>query len=315
MAMPIGLIGYGFTQVWKERDKILLMHRTRDRLVQWGYTGQDVAVLFGLFDKDGNGELDLTEFRKMIRMMHIGLSNVRILELFNSFDVNQSGAIDDREFVRVLFPNEYHQIYDVESEDGDSSDSLPGDERPKENKPDSAAKVAPLDLSPNAESVVRRVESSRSNGHPHRSSQNGDRKANEDADSTGGTGPVVPVLGPASAKEEQSSKGSRPSSQESSRPVAEVYSAPPPGAPMPGAPIPQPAPVMTSGAAPRAVPGSVLSDPELTEWLAEVPEVQTQVLGTTTTGDNQVTNWLEEVAGSSISVGEMQERNPDIDFT
>eukprot|EP00747_Dinoflagellata_sp_TGD_P103014 gnl/TRDRNA2_/TRDRNA2_168831_c2_seq2.p1 gnl/TRDRNA2_/TRDRNA2_168831_c2~~gnl/TRDRNA2_/TRDRNA2_168831_c2_seq2.p1 ORF type:complete len:402 (+),score=68.89 gnl/TRDRNA2_/TRDRNA2_168831_c2_seq2:79-1284(+) len=96
---------------------------------------------------------------------------------------------------------------------------------------------------------------------------------------------------------------------------APVYAAPPPGAPMPGAPIPQPAPVMTSGAAPRAVPGSVLSDPELTEWLAEVPEVQTQVLGTTTTGDNQVTNWLEEVAGSSISVGEMQERNPDIDFT
>jgi len=111
MAIPLGIIGNAFTITWSERDRILLMQRTRDRLRQWGYTAHDIPVLFRLSDSDDNGELDVTEFRDLLRSMQIGFSDERIFQLFESFDQDRSGSVDDREFVRALFPSSYHEIY------------------------------------------------------------------------------------------------------------------------------------------------------------------------------------------------------------
>jgi len=112
MAIPLGIIGNAFTDTWQDRDRILLMQRTRDRLCQWGYTAHDIPVLFRITDANADGELDIKEFRKLLNQMQVGFSEERILKLFQSFDDDGSGTVDDQEFVRALFPEAYHEIYD-----------------------------------------------------------------------------------------------------------------------------------------------------------------------------------------------------------
>jgi len=128
MAMPIGIIGNAFTQIWQDRDRILLMIKTRDRLVQWGYTARDMIKLFRHFNTDGDGSLSLMEFRKMMSEMEIGLSEERVVELFDSIDKDNSGGIDVKEFIQGLFPSAYHEIYGAkkarkESKDDSGDDS------------------------------------------------------------------------------------------------------------------------------------------------------------------------------------------------
>merc|ERR1711964_836116 len=104
MAMPLGIIGSCFNNVWVDRDRILLMQRTRDRLRQWGFNAADIPELFKLVDRDGDGGIALQEFQRLIRHMRIGLSEERIVQLFETFDSDDSGTIDLYEFVRCLFP-------------------------------------------------------------------------------------------------------------------------------------------------------------------------------------------------------------------
>jgi len=111
MAMPLGIVGHAFTQVWQDRDRILLVKKTQAALQQWGYTPQDIHILFSAFDSNGEGELNITDFRRMITHMNIGLSERRICELFHSFDLDGNGYVDDRELVRHIFPQAYHELY------------------------------------------------------------------------------------------------------------------------------------------------------------------------------------------------------------
>lgn len=114
MPVPLGIIGGAFTQVWNDRDRILLMQRTRDRLKKWGYSPEDIPLLFEMADEDGTGEVDLDEFRDLIKNMKIGLSEERIVMLFNSFDEDASGTVDAKEFIRNIFPGHFCAIYSVE---------------------------------------------------------------------------------------------------------------------------------------------------------------------------------------------------------
>lgn len=111
-AVPLGMVGSSFMDIWSARDKVLLMQATRERLREWGYTAEDVPTLFRHFDSDGNGELDLREFKRMVAHMGIRLSPDRCLQLFEIFDADQSGVVDDVEFVRLMYPAAYHDLYD-----------------------------------------------------------------------------------------------------------------------------------------------------------------------------------------------------------
>merc|ERR1719440_564354 len=79
MAMPIGIIGSAFTEVWQNRDVVLLMSRTRERLIKWGYTAHDIPLMFAMVDQDGSGELELEEFKELVIQMKIGLDDQRII--------------------------------------------------------------------------------------------------------------------------------------------------------------------------------------------------------------------------------------------
>jgi len=110
LAMPLGLIGQAFNKTWEDRDRILLVQRTRDRLIEWGYTPYDLPLIFKHFDMDDSGGVELAEFISMLTAMRIGLGEKRITELFYLFDVDGSGSISPEEFVRHLFPHAFQQM-------------------------------------------------------------------------------------------------------------------------------------------------------------------------------------------------------------
>mmetsp|Transcript_91152 Transcript_91152/g.262937 ORF Transcript_91152/g.262937 Transcript_91152/m.262937 type:complete len:560 (-) Transcript_91152:54-1733(-) len=124
MAMPLGIVGNAFTEVWQDREFILLRHRTNSKLRQWGYGAHDVPMLFELFDEDKDGELNIAEFVTMMEEIRIGLTPKRITQLFETLDADGGGTIDDREFIRSVFPEEFDSIFDgAESEDQDLAEN------------------------------------------------------------------------------------------------------------------------------------------------------------------------------------------------
>lgn len=110
-AIPLGTVGNSFMQVWTCRDRYLLMQSMRERLEDWGWEADDMPELFRQFDSDGNGELDMEEFRDMVNQMGLHLSEERCLDLFDIFDEDRSGVIDDVEFVRVMYPEAFQSLY------------------------------------------------------------------------------------------------------------------------------------------------------------------------------------------------------------
>mmetsp|Transcript_6252 Transcript_6252/g.17903 ORF Transcript_6252/g.17903 Transcript_6252/m.17903 type:complete len:630 (-) Transcript_6252:72-1961(-) len=111
MAIPLGIIGSAFSEVWNDRFRILLTERTRKRFHQAGYEAHDIPFLFQIFDANKDNSLDVEEFKMMVEFMQVGFRGRRVVELFDLFDVDGSGSIDDREFVKALFPESYHEIY------------------------------------------------------------------------------------------------------------------------------------------------------------------------------------------------------------
>jgi len=102
--MPVGLIGYEFTQCWQDRTKVLLLARAQKRFAQWGYRGHDIQQLFDFADDDNDGALNLMEFCGLLCELRLGLSNENIVDLFEVFDQNADGLIEGAEFVETLFP-------------------------------------------------------------------------------------------------------------------------------------------------------------------------------------------------------------------
>jgi hypothetical protein len=124
MALPVGIVGNAFSEVWAERDKLLVMKRARDRLDQGGFAAQDIPALFAMFDTGKTGELSLPEFSNMIKSMNVVLDDERLLKLFNVIDGDGGGSIDDQEFVRCLFPKQYMEIYGRSQSVHASSDNV-----------------------------------------------------------------------------------------------------------------------------------------------------------------------------------------------
>lgn len=111
MAIPIGIVGNAFSAVWEDRDRLLLLQRTRSLLVQGGYTALDIRDLFSFFSNTA-GELGLNEFRLMMAALNVGINEDRTLALFRSFDGDHSGYISDYEFIRMLYPQTYSAVFE-----------------------------------------------------------------------------------------------------------------------------------------------------------------------------------------------------------
>jgi len=111
MSMPIGILGNAFTQVWKDRDLILLSITTRDSLAQAGYAVKDIEVVFRIFDNHSKGELSIEEFQAMIAELRVDLPEDRLVEVFDLMDKDGDGNIHHKEFLHLLFPRTYYDLY------------------------------------------------------------------------------------------------------------------------------------------------------------------------------------------------------------
>jgi len=106
-ALPVGIIGHEFMDCWRSRSQVLLITRLRKNLEKWGYSSQDVRVLFEHVDEDGDGTLSLAEFLELIHQMRIGISFDKAFKIFTIFDDDQNDALDYHEFLKHIFPKEY----------------------------------------------------------------------------------------------------------------------------------------------------------------------------------------------------------------
>lgn len=65
---------------------------------RYGETMTDTNTAFSQADKDGNGEIDLLEFRELVAALGLELGVAEAEELFDSIDVDEEGTIDYEEF-------------------------------------------------------------------------------------------------------------------------------------------------------------------------------------------------------------------------
>merc|ERR1712107_674338 len=59
----------------------------------------------------GDGELGFSELGEMLKQMRMGLTPEELSLLFESLDKNDDGNISTKEFVRAIFPKEYHKVF------------------------------------------------------------------------------------------------------------------------------------------------------------------------------------------------------------
>eukprot|EP00931_Biecheleriopsis_adriatica_P122811 TRINITY_DN97853_c0_g1_i1.p1 TRINITY_DN97853_c0_g1~~TRINITY_DN97853_c0_g1_i1.p1 ORF type:complete len:530 (-),score=81.47 TRINITY_DN97853_c0_g1_i1:56-1507(-) len=110
-AMPIGIIGNAFTQIWQDRHRILLMVKTRDIICQSGFRPKDLPDIFKEYATGEDDSLTLDGFYLMVNDMKLGIEGGRIIEVFESIDKDGGGSIDEQEFIRAIFPDAFHEIY------------------------------------------------------------------------------------------------------------------------------------------------------------------------------------------------------------
>merc|ERR1712232_1461408 len=102
MAMPFGLIGSSFTEIWQNRESIMLVESVRQRLDKYGFIAQEIPELFQIFDLDSSDQIDMDEFRLLISHMQIGLTEEDSDELFRVIDKDAGGSISVQEFVKTV---------------------------------------------------------------------------------------------------------------------------------------------------------------------------------------------------------------------
>lgn len=111
MAIPLGIVGNVFAEVWDDRKKLMLMRLARQRLQSLGYTAKDLPALFVCADTDADGNLNMPEFIEMMKALQFDTTGERAAELFGMFDADGGGLIDDREFLETLYPGDADIIY------------------------------------------------------------------------------------------------------------------------------------------------------------------------------------------------------------
>jgi len=111
LAIPVGIVGFIFHEVWEDRARYLIIRRARDRLKLRGYQGVDILEVFDMYDTGKSGEIAFKEFRGMLTAMKVDLNACRIKELFEAFDADGSGTVDKAEFLQQMAPATFEAVY------------------------------------------------------------------------------------------------------------------------------------------------------------------------------------------------------------
>ena len=105
MAMPLSIVGTNYINIWLDRHKQGLIERIQLTLFMLKWNKDDAKRAFQLFDQNGNGFLQLSEFSQMCRDMRVHMNVDDTIELFQALDSDGEGALRYSTFARALFPD------------------------------------------------------------------------------------------------------------------------------------------------------------------------------------------------------------------
>jgi len=104
MAIPIGIVGTAFSKVWEDRERLMVLQQMRDHVTAAGYTRTDIANMFKSLDQDGDCSLSFKEFKQVLPLMSIEMSDEALNQVFDTFDEDGEGTIDFQEFLVGVYP-------------------------------------------------------------------------------------------------------------------------------------------------------------------------------------------------------------------
>mmetsp|Transcript_9902 Transcript_9902/g.11445 ORF Transcript_9902/g.11445 Transcript_9902/m.11445 type:complete len:511 (+) Transcript_9902:471-2003(+) len=105
LSMPLAILGNNFCMVWQDRDRVTLIARIRDALLDGGATKATVKKAFEKIDLDQSGSLNFREFVVAIQVLRIDMSIKKLQRLWKSIDTDGSGEIMVEEFAELVFPD------------------------------------------------------------------------------------------------------------------------------------------------------------------------------------------------------------------
>ena len=76
------------------------IHTEVNRLAKSKKGPPNFKRVFGAWDSDGSGEIDIREFRTGLANMGFELNERKIAQIANVFDADNSGCVDYEEFVK-----------------------------------------------------------------------------------------------------------------------------------------------------------------------------------------------------------------------
>lgn len=80
-----------------------MLKKIRDKCIARGERGLfSLKRLFQTFDYNGNGVLELKEFKRAIKDFKLDIEEVDVDNIFNSFDVNGDGVLQLDEFMDMI---------------------------------------------------------------------------------------------------------------------------------------------------------------------------------------------------------------------
>lgn len=129
MAMPLAIVGNTFSDIWANRDQILIAEKAKAKFAEGGFNKEDLQELFAMTDADGSGTLSRKEFVQLIDAFGLGFTRAQIKKLFRTIDDDNTGSVNFKEFGDFLFP-------DIEI-DEDEDDAPPN--QPEPNQDDAPA--------------------------------------------------------------------------------------------------------------------------------------------------------------------------------
>lgn len=111
LAIPVGILGNAFTEVWADRDRLVVVWKFIEMLNEAGMSYGDIPSFYRRYDLGEDGAIGLREFKLMNEDMQTGLDEKSIAKLFQSVDKDDSGTIDQKEFIEAFFPSAFSALY------------------------------------------------------------------------------------------------------------------------------------------------------------------------------------------------------------
>eukprot|EP00931_Biecheleriopsis_adriatica_P076628 TRINITY_DN50317_c0_g1_i1.p1 TRINITY_DN50317_c0_g1~~TRINITY_DN50317_c0_g1_i1.p1 ORF type:complete len:527 (+),score=70.40 TRINITY_DN50317_c0_g1_i1:102-1682(+) len=121
MAMPVGILGNAFTQVWADRDRILLVAKMNRALLAQGLREVECREFLRTYDASEDGTLSLLEFKLMVQDLRLDIDDNRVTKLFGAVDANGNGQIEEKEMIKLAFPSAYQLLYGKKQGSGKKS--------------------------------------------------------------------------------------------------------------------------------------------------------------------------------------------------